>query len=109
MRAVLIVTSIFLLLVPLPFAAASETFACHEWTVFAGDRETGVGVSADSATFVGARGFYVVNDGAPVLNDWIFSIWFYEETNGVHGLQRGDEVCDESSGMPYESDGGCFC
>lgn len=101
--------SILLLFAPLPTAAADETFGCHSWEVFVGDREQGVGVSTeDGATFVGAGGFYVVNDGAPLLNDWIFSIWIYQEGNGEPGLQRVSETCDESS-PGNEGDTGCFC
>jgi hypothetical protein len=28
-----------------------------------------------------------------------FSIWIYEESNGMDGLQRGDEVVDDTCGL----------
>lgn len=42
-------------------------------------------------------------------NDWcqptcMFSIWIYEEANGIEGLQRGDEVKDDTCNGQIESD-----
>ena len=34
----------------------------------------------------------------------IFSIWFYEESNGIPGLQRGDEVKDDTCHGMIEAD-----
>ena len=34
----------------------------------------------------------------------IFSIWIYEESNGISGLQRGDEVVDSTCHGMIESD-----
>jgi hypothetical protein len=43
-----------------------------------------------------AGGFYVDNDLCqPVC---LFSIWIYQESNGIEGLQRGDEVVDDTCG-----------
>ena len=33
-----------------------------------------------------------------------FSIWVYEETNGIAGLQRGDEVVDDTCHGSIEAD-----
>lgn len=73
---------------------------------------------------IAAFGFYVDNDlcqvppghptewEPPTLFDWyggggdscLFSIWTYEESNGIEGLQRGDEVHDDTCGGTIESD-----
>lgn len=42
---------------------------------------------------VDAAGYYVDND--PCFG-CIFSIWIYQESNGIPGLQRGDEVYDDT-------------
>ena len=44
---------------------------------------------------------------APVgvtLGECVFSIWTYYETNGIEGLQRGDEMHDDTCGGLIESD-----
>ncbi len=51
---------------------------------------------------VEAFGFYVDNDLCQP--QCIFSIWSYEETNGIPGLQRGDEVRDDTCHWMIESD-----
>lgn len=38
----------------------------------------------------------------------IFSVWIYQESNGVDGLQRIDEVKDDSCGGEYEGDSLAF-
>lgn len=100
MRATLVAAaSLLVFALLMPQAAAEETFNCHSWEIFVGDRGQGAGVSTeDGATYLAAAGVYVVNDGAPVVNPWLFSIWFYTENNGQPGLQRGDEVCDDTAG-----------
>jgi hypothetical protein len=35
--------------------------------------------------------YYVVNDECQP--GCLFSVWIYQESNGVDGLQRGDDVC----------------
>lgn len=40
-------------------------------------------------------------DGSP---DCMFSLWVYEETNGIPGLQRGDEEVDNTCHGAIESD-----
>ena len=57
---------------------------------------------------VGPNGgaLYVDNDPCqPVIGDGscTFSIWVYEETNGIDGLQRDDEVQSDVSGCSEES------
>ncbi|HUR70058.1 MAG TPA: hypothetical protein VM370_12505 [Candidatus Thermoplasmatota archaeon] len=41
--------------------------------------------------------YYVDNDVIQTAGP-IFSIWVYEESNGLDGLQRGDEVVDDTCG-----------
>jgi hypothetical protein len=43
----------------------------------------------------GAPRFYVDND---LCHFCLFSIWVYQESNGIDGLQRGDEVVDDTCG-----------
>lgn len=47
----------------------------------------------------GSARIYVDDDcgGALILCDWI-SVWMYEESNGIDGLQRQDEVRDDTCG-----------
>ncbi len=47
-------------------------------------------------------GFYVDNDVCQP--NCLFSIWIYQESNGIEGLQRGDEVVDDTCGGMIESD-----
>lgn len=108
--SILFVGAILLLFAPVPVASAVGSSGCHTWEVYLGDETTGAGASTDDgASILAAAGFYVVNDGLPT-DEFLFSIWIYQESNGVSGLQRGDEVCDETNGegWPY-SDGGCIC
>lgn len=109
----IVASCILALVLPLPTAAAeteTEEFGCHSWELYVGDRATGVGASTDEgALFVGASGYYVISDGVPLLMGSLFSVWIYPESNGEAGLQRGDEVCDESNGGEYEPDSGCLC
>lgn len=44
---------------------------------------------------VGPR-FYVDNDNCSFTGLCLFSLWIYQETNGVDGLQRQDEVVDDT-------------
>ena len=114
MRALSFVLLGSLLFLAIPGVAnASESFGCHTWDIFVGDRTTGAGASADTAVYAGANGVYVVSDGAPayidpadgvVLNPWLFSVWVYQEANGVPGMQRSDEVCDETNGGEIDCD-----
>jgi len=56
--------------------------------------------NADAEVDLG--GLYVDND--PCQPECLFSIWVYQETNGIEGLQRGDEVEDNTCGGQIESD-----
>jgi hypothetical protein len=49
-----------------------------------------------SSPEVDAAGFYVDNDACQP--DCGYSIWIYQESNGIAGLQRGDEVHDDTCG-----------
>jgi len=46
--------------------------------------------------------YYVDNDLCQP--DCIFSIWVYEESNAIDGLQRGDEVIDDTCHGLIEAD-----
>lgn len=89
---ILAAVSLFVLLTLLPMASAEEDFACHSWEIFVGERTgIGAGVSTDDgATYVGTGEVYLVQDGPPVVNPWLFSFWPATEENGEPGLQRGD-------------------
>lgn len=54
--------------------------------------------------------YYVTWDYTVGVTGWdgLFSIWFYYETNGHDGLQRNDEICNNTA-PGEEADGGCFC
>jgi predicted nucleotide-binding protein (sugar kinase/HSP70/actin superfamily) len=50
-----------------------------------------------SAPEVDAGGYYVDND-ACFPDTCTYSIWIYQESNDIPGLQRGDEVVDDTNG-----------
>ena len=55
---------------------------------------------------VSAGGLYLDNDLCqPVC---LFSIWLYQESNDMEGLQRGDEVVDDTCGGAIDSDTDIF-
>lgn len=47
-------------------------------------------------------GFYIEND--PCQPECMWSFWVYQESNGMDGLQRGDEVKDDTCGGVIEAD-----
>lgn len=49
-----------------------------------------------SAPEAAAGGLYVDNDLCQP--DCLFSAWVYQESNEIDGLQRGDEVVDDTCG-----------
>jgi hypothetical protein len=51
---------------------------------------------------VDAGGFYVDNDLCQPT--CVFSIWIYQESNGILGLQRGDEVHDDTCAGQIDPD-----
>ena len=55
-----------------------------------------------SSPEVDAGGYYVDNDVCQP--GCIFSIWIYQESNGISGLQRGDSVVDDTCHGMIESD-----
>lgn len=59
-----------------------------------GAATTEAGVSRSFQTYVSAvkGNFYIVND-AVASTEWLLSLWIYQETNGVAGLQRHDDFC----------------
>ncbi|HUR70053.1 MAG TPA: hypothetical protein VM370_12480 [Candidatus Thermoplasmatota archaeon] len=64
-----------------------------------------VATTSDPEVDTGETGvgrFYVDNDVCQP--ECLFSIWLYQETNGVDGLQREDEVHDDTCGGVYEGD-----
>ena len=102
MRTPLLLAALLLALVP-PVATATESWGCHDYEVYVGDREDGAGLSTDDgAVAVAAQGVYVVSDGTSDRS--VFSVWVYTETNGESGLQRDDPMCDETDGGAREPD-----
>ncbi|HUR68010.1 MAG TPA: hypothetical protein VM370_02105 [Candidatus Thermoplasmatota archaeon] len=91
MRSIL-VPMFALLLLTAPFALADE---CVPTTSFAP---------------IAAAGYYVYEpcidpDDASDCSDWgPWSIWVYEESNGIAGLQREDELRDDTCGGMIDSD-----
>lgn len=51
-------------------------------------------VCAGSAAAAG--GHYVFVEGGDCPSGCIYSLWVYEESNGLAGLQRGDEMHDDT-------------
>lgn len=110
MRAILLSVCALLFAVPLAAADDENTFNCHSWELFVGEREQGVGVSTDDGAVYVAEtrtvpgGVYVVSDTIPVAGGSLFSVWVYNENNGRPGLQRADSVCDDTNGGEIEQD-----
>lgn len=82
----------FLLAIGLLAALApAQASDCATWTT--------------SETDADAAGYYVINDCWH--NDCakaFFSIWVYEEANGIPGLQRGDEVVNDTCHGQIQAD-----
>jgi len=57
-------------------------------------------VDTDPLDLTGFR-MYVDNDNDP---RFLFSIWIYMESNGIPGLQRGDQVVDDTCHDMIEAD-----
>lgn len=55
----------------------------------------------EADTGPGPARFYIDNDPCAGCN---FSLWIYMESNGVDGLQRGDDTKDDTCGGEYPSD-----
>lgn len=54
---------------------------------------------------VAVAGQYVDNDFCQFEDDpCLFSIWHYQESNDIDGLQRGDEVVDNTCGGLIDAD-----
>ncbi len=111
MRAALFVlVSLALLVATTPSATADGTWGCHDYEIGVGDWRQGAFVDTDDgAVFVSAGSFYVFSDGDPVRSRHLFSVWVYNESNGIDGPQRGDPVCDDTHGGQFEYDCGIFC
>lgn len=59
----------------------------------------------DTWMLVAFDGHYVFVDGVPVLfSPGLFSVWYYQESNGIEGPQRADEVCDDTHSGTIECD-----
>jgi len=63
------------------------------------DFTTSAPEATDSST---GTTYYVDNDLCQP--ECIYSIWVYEESNGIDGLQRGDEVVDDTCHGLIEAD-----
>lgn len=83
------------LLVALAVAMPGGAEHCTTWST----SEPEVDISAVSdVTYIA----YVDNDLCQP--ECIFSVWLYCESNGIEGLQRGDEVRDDTCHGMIESD-----
>lgn len=51
---------------------------------------------------VAQQGYYIDNDACQP--ECIVSIWIYQESNGIDGLQRSDEQVDNTCGGVIDSD-----
>jgi len=58
--------------------------------------------NTSTAEFDAIPPYYVDNDLCQP--GCIYSIWVYEETNGIEGLQRGDEFVDDTCHGLIEAD-----
>lgn len=79
--------TILLTLTLLALALPASADHCVTWSTSTPEIETNpLGID-------GVRTLYIFND-----ETWccLFSIWIYEETNGIPGAQRGDEVVDDT-------------
>jgi hypothetical protein len=79
--------TLLILAATLALAIPVDASHCTTWTTTREEANTNpLGVD-------GIRTLYVFND-----ETWccLFSIWVYEETNGIPGAQRGDEVVDDT-------------
>lgn len=67
---------------------------CVTWSTHAPEVDTKIASEA-----AGLDRYYVADDCFPLIAcpmEPIFSLWIYEESNGIEGLQRGDEVYDDT-------------
>lgn len=76
-----------LLLLMLAFLTPADASHCAGWSTSAADAEAG--------------GYYVVDDcflgWCSLLGPSVDgALWIYEESNGAPGLQRGDEIQDDT-------------
>lgn len=84
---------------------------CHDYTIHVGDDSTGLHANERGQFLLALDtplgGQYVEQDVAyadaehpwmisPENDDWLFSLWHYQEANGHPGLQRADEVCNNT-------------
>lgn len=89
-----------------PFALAAVLLALaapsHAWGCQTTTSNPEVDTYEWSGVHAGPR-FYVDNDPCPV--ECLWSIWVYQESNGIDGLQRGDEMVDNTCGgaIPHDT------
>ena len=76
-------------------ALALPVGAEHCTTYTTSDTEVDTGVAE------GVPRYYVNNGPCHMC---IFSIWVYEESNAINGLQRGDEIIDDTCHGMIRSD-----
>lgn len=80
-------------------AAQAVTPDC-DWTTSDPDFDS----SRDLGTGATGLRYYMDNDTCQTDGTCLFSTWIYEEGNGIDGLQRGDEVIDDTCDGLIESD-----
>lgn len=77
--------TILILLAALAFALPVDASHCTTYTTSMAELDTGLAG--------GSTRYYVDNDWCPQCH---LSLWIYQESNGIDGLQRADEVVDDT-------------
>lgn len=77
------------------FLGAGSAGHCTTWTTSAPEIDT------DPLDVTGVRWYF---DNDLCQPECLFSMWFYQESNGIPGLQRGDEVKDDTCHGMIEGD-----
>lgn len=85
MRTILILLAILALAIP---AGADH---CATFSTSDPEFDSAFGASVEDAPR-----FYVENDPCHMHGMCVFSIWVYRESNGIGGLQRDDEIVDDT-------------
>lgn len=102
--AFLVIAGLMLLALPTSLACGGSGDGegaddCHDYWLHVGDRATGLHANEKGQFQLDVLGaYYVEQDMAYLEGDltYAYSIWFYSETNDRPGLQRADEVCNNT-------------
>lgn len=116
MRGIFYATICSILFIAVPASACGGSGTgdgsqyCHDYTIHLGEGTTSAHANEKGQFLIGADtlllgAHYVEQDIAytddsfhgPLSSDpWGFSIWWYQEANDRPGLQRADEVCNNT-------------